>query len=253
MPKSNASATFDYRGSRVLVTGGSNGIGYGIASAFAAAGAEVVITGTQAGAADYENDLSAFEYRQLEVRDRAALEDLGGSLERLDVLVNNAGAALPGGQSEYEPEVFEDAVRINLFSAFHLGRVCHGKLAASALPGGASMLGIASLTSYFGQEMVPGYGAAKAGLVQLTKTLGIKWAPDNIRVNAVAAGMVDTRMTAALKDIPEINAPILARTPLKRWGAPKDIAAAALFLASEQASFITGQTILADGGYSIVG
>ena len=248
-----ASANFDYSGSRVLVTGGSNGIGYGIARAFAAAGAEVIITGTQAKADAYESDLSAFDYRQLEVRDRTALEALASSLKGLDVLVNNAGAALHGGKSEYEPEVFEDAVRINLFAAFHLGQACKGLLAASKLPGGASMLGIASLTSYFGQAMVPGYGAAKAGLVQLTKTLGIHWAPDNIRVNAIAAGMIDTRMTAGLQDIPEINDPILARTPLKRWGTPDDIAGAALFLASEQAAFITGQTLLVDGGYSVVG
>ena len=134
-----------------------------------------------------------------------------------------------------------------------MAQACKDKLSQSTLSGGASMIGIASLTSHFGQEIVPGYGAAKAGLVQLSKTLSINWAPENIRVNAIAAGFIETRMTSMMKDIPEMNDPILARTPLKRWGTPADIAGAALFLASEQASFITGETIIVDGGYTIFG
>ena len=116
----NATANYDYSGTRVLVTGGSNGIGLGIAHAFADAGASVVITGTRAAAADYDNDLSSFDYRQLDVRDRARIVAVAESLDRLDVLCNNAGASLPGGRDEYDPEVFEEAVSINLFSAFHL-------------------------------------------------------------------------------------------------------------------------------------
>jgi NAD(P)-dependent dehydrogenase (short-subunit alcohol dehydrogenase family) len=100
---------------------------------------------------------------------------------------------------------------------------------------------------------VPAYGAAKAGLVQLVKTLSITWAKDNIRVNAVAAGVTASRMTAQMLKVPPMMAPILARTPLKRVGQPEDVAGAVLFLTSAAASFITGQTVLVDGGYSIVG
>jgi NAD(P)-dependent dehydrogenase (short-subunit alcohol dehydrogenase family) len=109
------------------------------------------------------------------------------------------------------------------------------------------------LTSFFGVAVVPGYGAAKAGLAQLGKTLAIAWAPQGIRVNAIAAGMIETRMTAIVKETPEMNEPVLARTPLGRWGRPDDVAGAALFLASSQASFVTGSTLVVDGGYSVMG
>ena len=245
-------ASYNYNGAKVLVTGGSNGIGFGIATAFANAGAEVVITGTRAAASDYENDLSAFEYRQLEMTDRSAIEALAGSLDRLDVLVNNAGASLPGGREEWEPEVFDLSVQINLLSAYHMAHACLPLLQKSELAAGGAIISIASLTSFLANEMVPGYGAAKAGLVQLTKTLGLSWAKYGIRANAIAAGMIETRMTGAMKAMPEANEPIMARTPLKRWGQPEDIAGAALFLASDQAGFITGQSLLVDGGYSVV-
>ena len=250
---SKAAATYDYSGARVLVTGGSNGIGYGIASAFVAAGATVTVTGTRPAAGDYDNDLSAFSYRQLQLTDRESIQGLAAGLAELDVLVNNAGASLPGGRDEWEPEVFDEAVHINLLAGYHMAHACKAQLGASELPGGASVIGIASLTSFFGHEMVPGYGAAKAGLVQLSKTLGNSWAKHGIRANAIAAGMIDTRMTHFMTHTPDFNDPIMARTPLKRWGRPDDIAGAALFLASESASFITGQTLLVDGGYSIFG
>ena len=113
------------------------------------------------------------------------------------------------------------------------------------------MIGIASMASYFGIEAVPGYGAAKAGLVQLTKTLAVAWAGDRIRVNAVAAGLTETRMTAAHVGDAQALAPTLARTPMRRVGRPSDIAGAVMFLTSEAAAYITGQTLPVDGGYSI--
>jgi NAD(P)-dependent dehydrogenase (short-subunit alcohol dehydrogenase family) len=243
---------YDYRGAEVLVTGGTSGIGAGIAAAFREAGAAVTITGTRAGASDYADDLSGFRYLQLNLTDKAQIAAVAAALPRLDILVNNAGANFML-QNEYDPEVFEKGLQVNLTSAYRLSQACRAKLAASKLAGGASVIGIASLTSFFGVEVVPAYGAAKAGLVQLVKTLGIAWAKENIRVNAVAAGITESRMTAQMLKVPAMMAPVLARTPLKRTGKPQDVAGAVLFLSSGAASFITGQTLLVDGGYSVVG
>lgn len=244
-------ASFDYSGAKVLVTGGTSGIGHGIARAFREAGAKVIVTGTRAAPADYDDvDLTGFEYRQLQLQDKVAIQALADSLEGLDILVNNAGASLPAGD-EWTVEGFEAAVQVNLLSAFNLASACLEYLKASELPGGASVVGVASLTSFFANEMVPGYGAAKAGIVQMAKTLGLSWAPHGIRANNIAAGLTESRMTAVMKDIPEMNDPIIERTPLKRWGTPNDMAGAVLFLCSEQAAFITGQTLVIDGGYTL--
>lgn len=243
---------YDYKGSHVLVTGGSNGIGAGIAAAYRDAGANVTITGTRANAADYDGDLSGYRYLQLQLTDDAQIDAVAAALPKLDILVNNAGANF-AAQNEYEPDVFEKSVRVNLLSAYRMAHACLPKLMQSELPGGASVVGIASMTSYFGVEVVPGYGAAKAGLVQLTKTLSIAWAKHNIRANSVAAGMIESNMMGAALQMPEFTDPIFARTPQKRIGTPQDIAGAVLFLTSSAASFITGQTLPVDGGYSIFG
>lgn len=246
--------TFDYSGADVLVTGGTSGIGAGIAAAYREAGARVTITGTRATASDYDVDLSGYQYLQLDVENDTDIERVASGLTRLDVLVNNAGIALPAhGFDEYDPVVFERAVRMHLTSAYRISRACAEKLSRSPLPGGASIIGIASMASYFAVELVPGYGAAKAGLVQLTKTLALHWAKRNIRVNAVAASLTETRMTAAVVGDPVLLAPTLARTPLGRLARPQDIAGAVLFLSSAAASWVTGQTLPVDGGYTIVG
>ncbi|MFP8881589.1 MAG: SDR family oxidoreductase [Myxococcota bacterium] len=245
------SVAFSFEGCRVLVTGGSNGIGAGIARAFAAAGAHVTITGTRDGADAYDADLSAFDYRTLLLTDRSAIDALAASLPSLDILVNNAGASLPGGRNEAIPEVFEESVQINLFGAFRLASACRDNLAASELDGGASVINLASMSSYFGISIVPGYGAAKAGVVQMTKSLAVAWAGSGIRVNAVAPGLVRSNMTAPMEKIEGLAEPHLARTPMARWGEPEDICGPVLFLASPAARFVTGQTLPVDGGYSI--
>src|SRR5205085_710092 len=127
---------FDFAGARVLVTGGSNGLGLGIARAFADAGAEVAITGTRPAPADYPHDLGAFTYFALDVRDGDAIARLAAGLSALDVLVNNAGASFAGRPSEWDPAVFEDSVRVNLFGTFRMALACKALLAASALDGG---------------------------------------------------------------------------------------------------------------------
>lgn len=244
---------FDYTGARVLVTGGTHGIGYGIARAYRDSGAQVTVTGRRGGLGEYEGDFAGMAYEQMQLTDDAAVERVAAGLPALDILVNNAGASLIGIRNEYEPDAFEEAVKINLTSGYRMAAACRERLAASTFPGGASVVGIASMTSFFGNELVPGYGAGKAGLVQLTMTLAIAWARDNIRVNTVAAGIIRSQMTAPLVDEPTLMQPYLSRMAIKRVGEPEDVAAAVLFLTSPAASYITGTTVRVDGGFSIVG
>ncbi len=239
---------FDYQGARVLVTGGTSGIGLGCARAYADAGARVTVTGRRAAAAEYDTDLAGLDYRQLDVSSRDALLATAASLDGLDILVNNAGGSTG---DEWTHDGFDAALAVNVSSAYHMSLACKPLLEASSFPGGASVIGIASMTSYFGYEWTPAYGVAKAGLVQMIKTLGISWGPLGIRANAVAAGMTRTNLTAVvIDDMPEMIEPMLVRQGIKRVGMPEDIAAAVLFLTSPAASWITGQTLPVDGGFS---
>ena len=244
---------FDFSGARVLVTGGSNGIGLAAARAFVESGAVVTITGTRPSADDYDHDLSGFSYHRCRLPDPEAQAAVAAALDRLDVLVNNAGLNLPGGRSEDDPAVFEEVVAVNLFAANRMARLCQPLLARSTREGGGSVVNLGSMSSFFGMEIVPGYGAAKAGVVQLTKTLAVAWARHGIRVNAVAPGVIETNMTAPMLPFDELTGPILDRTPLRRLGTPADVAPVILFLASAAARYITGQTLPVDGGFSIQG
>ncbi len=240
------SVTFDFSGYAVLVTGGSNGIGLAIARAFSGAGAEVSITGTRAGRGDYEEDLSGFSYRQVLVEDGEAVDQLITATERVDVLVNNAGTAIRAPEA-YTPEGFEKNIAINLNSVYRLCQGLHGKL--KSRPG--SIINIASMTSYFASPRVPGYGASKSAILQMTKTLGTLYAADGIRVNAIAPGWIETNLTRPVRAAAELNRPIVERTPMARWGKPEEMAGTALYLASDDlASFVTGVTIPVDGGFS---
>lgn len=240
--------SYDYSGARVIVTGGSNGIGLAIANAYVEAGADVLITGRSESATHYDHDLGNFTYRQLDMSSPEAVQSFASELDTLDILINNAGAAQ---DDEWGHEGFDQSIAVNLKSVYHLSAACKPLLETSEYEGGASVIGIASMTSFFGNEWTPGYGAAKAGLVQLVKTLGLSWGPLGIRANAVAAGLVRSNMTAmAIDHMPDMIEGMLARQGLKRVGEGVDIAGAVLFLTSPAAAWITGQTLAVDGGFS---
>jgi NAD(P)-dependent dehydrogenase (short-subunit alcohol dehydrogenase family) len=242
-------ASFDFSGARVLVTGGTSGIGHAIASAFADSSAHVTITGTRASAAEYDVDLSRFAFRSLQMTDRDAIDRVAADVGQLDVLVNNAGATLPGGRDEWRPDVFAEAVELNLLGAMRLTTGLRSALAASELAGGASVVNITSMTSYRANTIVPGYGAAKTALLSLTRNLAVAWSGDAVRVNAVAAGVIDTPMTAPMASLPEVLDTEMRHIPMGRLGEPAEVAAAVLWLSSRQASYVTGAVIAVDGGY----
>jgi 3-oxoacyl-[acyl-carrier protein] reductase len=178
-------AAFDYGGHRVLVTGGTSGIGNSIACAFRDAGAAVTVTGTRPSAAPYDTDLAGMAYRQLQMTDRDAVQALGESFDVLDVLINNAGT---GRVDEWEPEGFEATVGVNLFGPFRLTMACYPALKASTAAGGSSVIFVMSMASFQAIPIVPGYGSSKAGMLQLNRNLAVQWSCDGIRVNGIAPG-----------------------------------------------------------------
>ena len=232
----------------VFITGGTSGIGAAIARAFIATGANVTATGATAAevrAAQAHGPNAGIAFETLDVRDGDAVKARLGQYAGLDVLVNCAG--IIQRQVELEPEAFARTVDINLNGTM---RTCAAAREALRACGGC-IVNTASMLSFFGGGLVPGYSASKGGVAQLTKSLAIAYAPDHIRVNAVAPGWIATPLTQALQDDPARSGPILARTPLARWGKPEDVADPVVFLASEAARFITGVVLPVDGGYLI--
>ena len=230
-----------FAGKTVLAVGATSGIGAGIADAFAALGAVVTVTGAQ------EHECAQSRHRAIaaDVRDEDAMSRVIAGLPQLDVLVNCAGIVRRG--AEHEIDTFETVVAINLSGTMRACALARPKLAQSK----GAIVNTASMLSFFGGGLVPGYSASKGGVAQLTKSLAIAYAADGIRVNAIAPGWVDTPLTQALRDDPARSAAILARTPLGRWAVPEDIAGAVVFLCSPAARFITGAVLPIDGGYLV--
>ncbi|MBR0894011.1 SDR family oxidoreductase [Bradyrhizobium tropiciagri] len=237
----------DFGGKQILVVGGSSGIGNGIAQAFRAKGAHVSVYGTRAKASDYSAEegshLEGLGYAQLDVSDPQAIASLTPSFDRLDVLVLAQGAVIYR-RGEFEMEGFRKVLEVNLMSLMACATKFHAMLTASK----GSLIIVSSTAAYHSTMGNPAYNASKTGAVGLTRTLGEAWAENGIRVNGIAPGLVDTKMTKATTANPKRLEGALERIPLKRLGTPADMAGAALFLASPLASYIVGQTLVVDGG-----
>jgi 3-oxoacyl-[acyl-carrier protein] reductase len=240
----------DFTARRVLVIGGSSGIGNGIAQGFRAHGAEVTVTGTRPDEGDYleaeDSDFTGLAYRQLDVTDRDAADALAAEIGAVDVLVQSQGVVRYKRQ-EFTREGWDAVVDVNLNSVMDVARAFHQGLAER----GGNMIVVSSVAAFKSTIGTPAYAASKAGAASLVKTLGEAWARDGLRVNGIAPGLVPTKLTAVTTDHPERREASLRAIPLGRMGTPEDMAGAALFLASPLASYMTGQTLVVDGGLTL--
>lgn len=249
---------FDLTGCTALVTGGNGGIGLGMARGLAGAGASVAVAGRN-------EDKGRQACRELEVlgaqtlfvpvdvTDEASCREMVtrtvDSLGRLDILVNNAGTANRKRPEEYTLAEWHALIDTNLTSAFICSQAAYPHMQGA---GGGKIINIGSMMSIFGAEFAAPYAATKGGIVQLTRALATAWARDNIQVNAILPGWIDTELTrAARRQIEGLHDRVVARTPEGRWGEPDDFSGIAVFLASKASGFVTGTAIPVDGGYSI--
>lgn len=229
-----------------LVTGGTRGIGFGVAQTLLEDGWSVTATGVSEAEVAACPRLENLAAVSLDVTDDGAIAELVGAQERLDGLVNCAGILMR--EAEYEIETFSRVIDVNLTGTMRMCLAARPRLERA----GGAIVNTASMLSYFGGPLVPAYSASKGGVAQLTKALAARWAEDGIRVNAVAPGWIETEMTAGLRQQTDRERTILGRTPMGRWGQPREVGALAAWLLSDKAKFVTGAVYPVDGGYSAV-
>ena len=251
---------FDLTGRVAIVTGGNGGIGLGMARGLAKVGARVVVAARN----QEKSDAAVRELRALgsdslaipvDVADEQSVDTLANKTVkhcgRLDILINNAGVNVRKPPHELTLAEWRQVMDTNLTSAFLCSRAAYPHMKAL---GGGKIINIGSMMSLFGASFAPAYGASKGGIVQLTKSLAVAWARDNVQVNAVLPGWIDTDLTRqAREQVPGLNERVLARSPSGRWGSIDDLSGVAVFLASAASTFITGASIPVDGGYSSLG
>ena len=251
---------FDLQGKVAIVTGGNGGLGLGMAMGLAEAGAAIVVAGRNA--AKSAAAVEALQSKgakaiavEVDVASEASLKAMVAQtvthFGRLDILINNAGINIRKAPDQLSLEEWKLVLDTNLTSTFVASNAAHPAMKKA---GGGKIINIGSMFSIFGAPFVPAYAASKGGVVQLTKAFACALAKDNIQVNAVLPGWIDTDLTkAARAQVPGINERILARSPSGRWGVPKDLAGIAVFLSSHASDFITGTAIPVDGGWSVSG
>ena len=251
---------FDLSGRVAVVTGGNGGIGLGMAKGMAAAGATVVVAGRDAT----KNEAAVKEIHDLGAKASAIAVDvlkedscralIAGAVKqhgRLDILVNNAGINIRKQPQEYTLAEWHQVMDTNLTSAFLCSHAAYPEMKQA---GAGKMINIGSMMSIFGASFTTAYAASKGGIVQMTKAMATAWAKDNVQVNAILPGWIDTALTQrARRDVPALHDSVLQRTPAGRWGTPDDFAGIAVFLAAAASDYVTGAAITVDGGYSVQG
>jgi len=252
--------SFNLSGRVAVVTGGNGGIGLAMAEGLASAGADIVIAARDSKkGAKALTILQGFDVRstfiQVDVRDPSSISDLVESVVRelggLHILVNNAGTNDRKQPEEYALEEWQTIIDTNLTSAFVASQKVYPHMSRA---GGGKIINIGSMMSIFGASFTVPYASSKGGIVQMTKGMACAWAKDNVQVNAVLPGWIDTTLTReARQQVEGLHDRVEARTPAGRWGVPGDLSGIGVFLASSASDFVTGTAIPVDGGYSVQG
>jgi 2-deoxy-D-gluconate 3-dehydrogenase len=251
---------FDLSGRAAIVTGGNGGIGFGMAKGLAESGAAVAIAARDqqksAAAAEQLERLGARAITvEVDVKDPVSVRHMVQTaldrFERIDILVANAGINVRKPPEDYTLDEWRSVLDVNLTGMFLCAQAVYPAMKAQ---GGGKIITVGSMTSIFGLPFAAPYSATKGGVVQLTRTLATAWAKDNIQVNSILPGWIDTELTKkARQEVPGLEERVMARTPAGRWGVPDDLAGIAVFLASRASDFLTGTAIPVDGGYSVLG